>query len=293
MKSIKKILAVFLTAALLLGTVSICASAYAVSDDLQKKLDKIYNSYNFTVGWGVYDISGGSAKLVAGKNADKSFQSNCTIKSAMMFCICRMMDAGELSLSTKLPVDKNSLHYTDFPELSGKYSVRSLLNKMVKVSNNAAYEVLLRYVTKEKFNAFLSSIGSGTQVASYNYMGSCTPNNRAIEWYALYKYCHSGAEHASFAWNLVRHSFNSPIRTALVRPVAHKAGWYTADGTAADCAVVKSRDGGCYLMVIFTKNNGSGAYELGLIRKLAKVLDDVWSEYYNSLPADSRTRASF
>lgn len=297
MKFFKRAIALLLTLVMLVSTAVFSVSAYSIPDRLQKRLDRVYSNHsNFSVGWGLYDISGDGPKLVASHNADVSFQSNCTIKAAMLFCICREMDAGRLSLDTKIQVNKERLHYPDFPKPSGKYKVSYVLERMIHVSNSSAYEIMLRYITKEKFNNFLASLGSGTRISSYNFMGYATCNNRATEWYALYKYCHSDAPHAGFAWNLLRFARYSPIRNGLVRPVAHKCGWYFQSGlhgTAADCAVVKTPDGGCYLMVIFTKNNRVGIYDLTLISSLAIVLDDVWSNYYRSLPADQRKRAVF
>lgn len=297
MKMFKRATALLLALVMIVGTVAFSASAYTVPDKLQRRLNRVYNNHsNFSVGWGLYDISGDGPKLIASKNADATFQSNCTIKAAMLFFVCKEMDAGRMSLDQKIYVNKDALHYPDFPKKSGYHKVSYILERMIHVSNSSAYEIMLRYVTKERFNSFLASLGSGTRISSYNFMGYATCNNRATEWYALYKYCHSDAQHAAFAWNLLRNARYSPIRNGLVRPVAHKCGWYFKSGlhgTAADCAVVQTADGGCYLMVIFTKNNNVGIYDLTFMMSLSRVLDDVWSDYYRSLPRDQRTYAQF
>lgn len=257
---------------------------YVVPKALQNNLAKTYNKYNFSVGWGLYDISGSSLKTVASYNAGKSFQSNCTIKAVMLLYICKLMDAGKLSLNTKLSVNKSKLHYTDFKQKSGKYSVEYLATQMIHVSNNVCFEVFNRYVKRENFNAFMKSMGSTTALKSYTYMGNCITSDRAKEWFNIYKYCHSGAKHSAFAWKLLTEAKYSPIRDGLGVTVAHKSGWYNGKyGTAADCAVVQSKNGGCYLLVIFTKRNSAGNYSEALIRDLAKNLDLVWNDYYGKL----------
>lgn len=257
---------------------------YVVPKGLQNNLAKTYKKYNFSVAWGLYDISGTSLKTVASYNAGKSFQSNCTIKAVMLLYICKLMDAGKLSKDTKIYVNKSKLHYTDFKPKSGKYSVEYLATEMIHVSNNVCFEVFNRYVTKEKFNAFMKSMGSTTALKSYTYMGNCITSDRAIEWFNIYKYCHSGAKHSAFAWKLFTEAKYSPIRDGLGVTVAHKSGWYKGKyGTAADCAVVQSKNGGCYLLVIFTKRNSAGNYSEALIRDLAKNLDLVWNDYYGKL----------
>ena len=225
MKSVRKLLCLFLSMLVILTATFPTANAgwlfnwgprkdrtYTVSEDLQAELEKVYKRYNFSVAWGLYDISGKSLKEVASYRADKSYQSNCTIKAAMLLYICRQMDAGKLALDTKLQVNKGKLHYDDFGNSSGKYTVEYLLGRMIHVSNNVCYEVFLRYVGRETFNEFLKGLGSGTVVRSYNYMGDCLPQDRATEWFALYNYCHSGAKHASYAWNLLCKAKFSPIR---------------------------------------------------------------------------------
>lgn len=259
---------------------------YTMSKDLSKKLTSVYNNFDFSTAWGIYDVSKKTLKEVASKDTDKPFQSNCTIKAAMLLYICTLMDKGKMSKKTKLSVNKKNLHYTDFNNSSGKYSVEYLLTQMIRVSNNVCYEVFLRHVTKEAFNSFLKSIGSGTQIASYNFMGNTAPKNRAIEWFNIYQYCHSSAQNAKFAWDLLVGAKYSPIRDGLGVTVAHKSGWYYKKGTcgtAADCAIVQSKNGGAYLMIIFTKKNSAGNYSEKYISKIADVLDDVWNEYYSQL----------
>ncbi|MBQ7541418.1 MAG: serine hydrolase [Clostridia bacterium] len=270
--------------------------AYTPSDERQAELKKVYNRYNFSLAWGLYDISGKTLKEVASYHADEEFQSNCTIKAAMLLLICKRMDAGKLSLGTKLKVSTGKLHYDDFYWGSGKYTVKFLLERMIHVSNNSCYEVFLRYVGRENFNEFLKGLGSGTVIRSYNYMGECLTRDRATEWFALYNYCHSGAKHADHAWKLLCEAKYSPIRDGIGRPAAHKSGWHYEDGvygTAGDCAVVQTENGGCYLMVMFTRNNVRGNYSQKLMRELAVALDHVWDEYYTSLPKCRRTVAEF
>ncbi|MBQ7541564.1 MAG: serine hydrolase [Clostridia bacterium] len=269
---------------------------YTISKKLQSELNKIYDRYDFSIAWGLYDISGKTLKEVASYHAGQKFQSNCTIKAMMLLYICKQMDAGKLSLDTKLKVNLSQLSYDDFGSGSGKYTVQYLLKRMIHISNNTSYEVLLRYVGRDKFNAFIKSLGSGTVVESYNYMGECTTKDRATEWFALYHYCHSGAKHASYAWDVLCKARSSPIRDGIGRPAAHKSGWYYSSGssgTAGDCAVVQTENGGCYLMIIFTKNHASGRYSMDLIEELAATLDRVWDEYYLSIPRCRRKKAAF
>ena len=271
------------------------AHTYSVPAELQTELEKIYKRYNFSIGWGLYDISGSSLKEVASYHVDNSFQSNCTIKAVMLMYICQLMDAGKLSLSTKMKVDLSKLHYQKFGS-SGSYTVEYLLKRMIHVSNNVCYEVFLRYVGRETFNEYLKNLGSSTVIQSYNYMGNCRPCDRATEWFAIYNYCHSRAKHSAHAWNLLCEAKFSPIRDGIGRPAAHKSGWYYKKGTcgtAGDCAVVQTDNGGCYLMIVFTHNNEHGNYSEKLIREIAVTLDKVWDDYYLSMPRIRRKTTAF
>ncbi len=307
MKLARRLLCLVLTVLIAVSAVSPTAAGcfkgitrkehtYSVSDELQAQLEKVYKKYNFTLGWGLYDVSGSTLREVASYRADKYFQSNCTIKAAMLLYLCKLMDADKLSLDTKLKINRGKLHYDDFGARSGTYTVEYLIKRMIHISNNACYEVFLRYVGLETFNDFLKSLGSGTVVPSYSYMGNCLPSDRATEWFALYNYCHSNARHASYAWDLLCKAKYSPIRDGIGRPAAHKSGWHYEDGvygTAGDCAVVKTDNGGCYLMVMFTRNNVRGKYSQQLMRELAVTLDKVWDEYYGSLPGIRKKTAAF
>lgn len=296
MLKIRRLVCLLVTVAILISagaTQALAAGSYKIPSDLTAELNDIYDRYNFTIGWGLYDISGGSLKEVASYNADRVFQSNCTIKANMLVYICKLMDEGKLSKSTRIKVNKNELNYGGLA--SGSYTVNRLLTGMIRVSNSACFEVFHRYVTREKFNAYLASIGSGTRMTSYGFMGTCKISDRATEWYEIYKYCHSDAKHADYAWRQFVTALYSPIRTGLrVKTVAHKGGWYAPDcvrGSAGDCAIVKTRNGGCYLMIIFIHNNKVGNYSTALMELIARTLDDVWNSYYKSL--ENKTTASF
>lgn len=258
---------------------------YKVSPDLLQEMDEIYWDYDFTIGWALYDISGSFPKEVASYNTEDSFQSNCTIKAAMLLYLCQEMDCGNISEDTYINVNKEDLHYDDFPLESGSYSVDYLAYKMINVSNNSCYEVFLRYFTMEEFNSFLNSIGSNTVIYSYNYMGNCYIQDRATEWFAIYQYCHSNKDHSEYAWNLLTDAKFSPIRDGIERTVAHKSGWHYKEdkdvyGSAADCAIVSTKNGGCYLLIIFTQNNNVGKYSERLISRIAICADKIWDEYY-------------
>lgn len=296
MLRIRKLICLLVTAVILVtagATQAFAAGSYKIPSDLKAELSDIYDYYDFTIGWGLYDLSGGGLKEVASYNANRVFQSNCTVKAAMLIYICKLMDEGKLSKSTRIKVNKNELCYGGLA--SGNYTVNRLLTGMIRVSNSACFEVFHRYVTKEKYNDYLASIGSGTRMHMYGFMGVCKVSDRATEWYEIYKYCHSDAEHADYAWRQFRTALYSPIRTGLrVKTVAHKGGWYAPKGvrgSAGDCAIVKTKNGGCYLMIIFTHNNKVGDFNTNLIGRLARTLDDVWNSYYKSL--DSKKTAEF
>ncbi len=294
----KRILSVLVSVVLIFACVAssiqaFAAGSYQIPASLKSELQEIYDEYDFTVAWGLYDISGSSLKEVASFDTSRTFQSNCTIKAAMLLYICKLMDQGKISKTTKIKVDTKKLHYGGLT--SGEYTVDFLLQRMISVSNSACFEVLHRYVTREVFNNFLASLGSKTRMSSYSFMGTCKPEDRATEWLAIYKYCHSNAKNAGYAWTQFKNAKYSPIRDGLVlRRVAHKGGWYYKEGlrgSAGDCAVVKTRNGGCYLVVIFTQNNNVGNYSTELIGKITRTLDSVWNSYYKSL--DKKTYAKF
>lgn len=297
MKKIKKIISLLFVAIVIFSATSaatqaFAAGSYAVPAELAAELQDIYKQYDFTVAWGLYDLSGSSLKEVASFNADKTFQSNCTIKAAMLLYVCKLMDEGKLTKNTKISVDASKMHYDGLT--SGDYTVDYLLTKMIKVSNSVCFEVLHRYVTREAFNAFLASIGSKTKMSSYTFMGTCKPQDRATEWWAIYNYCHSDAKNAAYAWRQFKTALYSPIRDGFfARRVAHKGGWYYKEGvrgSAGDCAVVKTKNGGCYLVVIFTQNNKVGDYSTELIGSIARTLDKVWNSYYKSLEHKGNAR---
>lgn len=266
------------------AALSASAALFGKSDsELYADLENIYRKYNFTVGWGLYDVSGSSLYTVASKNTNMLFQSNCTIKAMLGLYVATLIDNGTLSRSQKVNVNRDIMHYGGID--SGTYTVNYLLDNMITVTNSGCYEALLRLVGYENFNAFLASIGSGTRINSYSFMGKCTPADRATEWFAIYKYCHSNAATAKLLWYYFVTAKYSFIRDGLIlRPVAHKSGWYEkgSHGYANDCAIVQSVHGGCYLFVLFTMNNGGSGYSQDLVTEMTRTIDKIWNNYQSS-----------
>ena len=57
--------------------------------------------------------------------------------------------------------------------------------------------------------------------------------------------------------------------------------------------MVQTPNGGCYLLIMFSKNNVVGDFSEAFLRELTRVLDKVWNEYYAYLPALRRRVAKF
>ncbi len=89
-------------------------------------------------------------------NADRKWYLASTVKVPIAIAILKKVEAGELSLDDEITLSKS-----DFVDGSGdllwqkpgtKYTVKTLLEKMIKNSDNTAADMLIRLIGEKKFN---------------------------------------------------------------------------------------------------------------------------------------------
>ena len=190
-------------------------------------------------------------------NSDYRYCSQCTIKASYVYSICQYMDSVAFD-------DRTTVYYnpSNLVEGSGTvqnnpfgtgFTVRDLVGRCLRISDNSAYSMLLGYFGNEIRNEYMDLIGAETLKTGGLWGNYVSPEDYVILWDEIYNYFRTGSHYAQ----LMKESCtNTPF--AYCNPVnglnySHKSGdgpdWH-------DCHdVCIAWDDQPYIVAIFTHAN--------------------------------------
>jgi len=132
---------------------------------LKREVEKFTAATGATYGVFFKDIPSGAT---FGINADKPLKAASLNKLTTVFYLNRLVADGKLDMRNRVTYNKAE----DFNPWGGiletegidgqSYSVRTLANLSITLSDNIAHDMLLRYLGKDKISEFMKSIGGKT-----------------------------------------------------------------------------------------------------------------------------------
>lgn len=268
--------------------IEICSddSDFQISESSIQKLNSIYASYPGTnIAWGLYSLKDDS---FISFNKDVEFTSCSTIKVVYSLYCLEQVKARNASLDDILVYDKTKHHYNSTTASKStiaklgrsEFTLKEVIYYTLYVSDNDAYMMLLYYFGFDDFNDYVASLGSSTELNFSMLYGHATVENRAKEWKQIYSFYNEDNEVSEFFKTTLLDAKYGYIEEGLLSlgyNTAHKSGWSDKYGAAHDCAIVYSQNGE-YLMIILTQKYNSTPQK-ALVKNLAPVLDEIWSNY--------------
>ena len=190
-------------------------------------------------------------------NSDYRYGSQCTIKAGFVYSICQYMDANAFDDGTLIGYSKD-----DLVEGSGtvqnnpvgtQFTVRDLIGRTLRISDNTAYNMLLRYFGNTIRNDYMEIIGAETLKTAGLWGNYVSPEDYIVLWDEIYNYFRTGSHYAT----LMKESCtNTPF--AYCNPVngldfSHKSGDGPKLHDCHDVCIVW--DDEPYILAIFTHAN--------------------------------------
>ncbi|MFO7446700.1 MAG: serine hydrolase [Ignavibacteriaceae bacterium] len=126
---------------------------YVPDSTVIKEIEKIDNEFRGNLGVYIKQFGG---EILAQYNTDRRWYMASTIKVLLAIAVLQKVEAGELSLD-----DKVTLEISDLVDGSGdlmykkpgtSYTIRELLERMIKVSDSVASDMLIRLLREDIFN---------------------------------------------------------------------------------------------------------------------------------------------
>ena len=125
---------------------------------LQTIID-LEKQFSVTCGCALYDAD--TDECLVSYKEDLVFKSASLIKTPIMLCMLEDVEAGKLSLDTRIHMEERQCVGDEAPVVKDGYDVplSVLLEYMITESNNSATNCLIDFLGMDKVNAFSKKIG--------------------------------------------------------------------------------------------------------------------------------------
>ncbi|MCR4646728.1 MAG: serine hydrolase [Oscillospiraceae bacterium] len=194
-------------------TVLLLVPCMAHADYSTEKLDSIVKGYSRKVS---VILATADGEMLYSYQPDLYISGASLIKLPYAVYVCRKLTAGVRSLDEKITYTKSFYHGGDGVIVKGaygtEYTIRELLDYMLRYSDNVAYDMLVYLFGINDFNAMIKSWGYSVSIAtpSPRFPGlTATFMHRAM--LEMQMHCNDG-ECWQVCWNALRNSTNVKLR---------------------------------------------------------------------------------
>lgn len=231
---------------------------------------------------GIYSLDGTKGYEY---NADKIISGGCTVKAAyalyvLQECEEQNIDIFSKTLTYKQKYRNNGSGIIKDSPYGSKYTISYLLEVLLDVSDNTAYNILVSRFPLSDFQKFLNEI-DGQNLNGKQY-GAASVLQRKNEWIAIYDYINSDSLYAE---NLRQYLTNTKYCYLVAfmkgdHDYMHKSGWssFTTSNKyscACDCAIIDEN----YLLIVLTQDYETGESHARAVKKIGLSVE----KYANSL----------
>ncbi len=245
---------------------------------LQKYVNESKEKYpGMHIGCGVFDLTGQNGYAY---NMDEEISSACTIKAPYAMFVLKTCDEQNISIwQTKLKYESwmrnTGSGIIKNQKVGNEYTIAYLLEVLLSISDNTAYNILVSKFPLKDFQEFLNGIG-GQNMKGFQY-GSASVRQRWNEWIQIWNYVNSSARYAETLKNYTTNTKYCYLTAWMKQShtYMHKSGWSNGKGytSAADCAIIDGK----YLIVVITADYSTGVAHADVVKGFGLAVENYVS----------------
>ncbi len=198
-----------------------------------------------------------------GIDPDATYNAWSLLKIAVMAAVLKNVEQGRLALDDQLVLRPQDID-TNVPVPIEKrpgdtVTVREMLDRLIRYSDNTASFVLARVFNGADFQAALQGLGLPHAAPGQprNYLPPISPRQMAAALRCLHAATFLSPDHSRYLLGLMQQTvYESQLCQPLPRdiPVAHKVGFNAAAGDFHDCGIVYL-PGRPYILCVMSRNS--------------------------------------
>ncbi len=220
---------------------------------------------------------------------DTKIATASSIKGPLGLYVNKCIDAGLISWDTYKAYQSRHFQANSTGKIKNydygtTFSVKTLMDYMIRISDNQAYLMLKEMVGASNFNHMMETLGCSTIIRPGHNWGEITAKEMAAAWREIYYYSLESDSGAELFDRYMHAQYNYIWRSIPQYEAAHKSGW---SGKAFNDAGVVFADGHEYVLVVLCGR--SGVYDpksqqqfTAITRLLAKLMVE-----YNTYKEDN------
>lgn len=207
-----------------------------------------------SVAVGIYSLDGTQGYEY---NAEAVISGGCTIKAPYAMYVLQECEKQGIDITTETLTYKKGMRNGGSGTIKNssygtEYTIEYLLDKLLGISDNTAYNILVSKFPLKQYQEFLNEFG-GQNLYGRQY-GSASVIQRKNEWLTIYEYVNSDAKYAKTLREDMTNTKYCYIADWMKgeHSYMHKSGWSNGKSytCACDCAIIDEN----YLLIVFTQD---------------------------------------
>lgn len=243
------------------------------------ELQKILKDYSKKISLIVWRKDGSKAVSF---NTQATHFSACTIKAGFMLNVCKLIDQGVADENTMMTYEEKYYHRGSGRirknPYGAKYSLKTLVNLSLSISDNVAYKMLSAYFGRDEYNAYMDQLGCKSLKLNGMWASKANVRDYIKVWNEMYDYLVSDAKMAPVLKAACTNTdFNYGTETlADGIDYSHKSGDNFGSAAAYNDAGIVWHDK-AYIYAIFTNSEGTN-YDIETVNSIMEIVYDIMTE---------------
>ena len=264
------------------GKMELFNTDFRMSEELAKKLERQFASFANAQSVALIELDTNMAFCYS---KDQKIATASSIKGPMGLFAYKCIDDGVINWDTvkKYQVwhyQENSTGWVQKSPYGTQFTVKTLMDYMIRISDNQAYLMIKELVGVENFEIMMAELGSTRVIPVGSNWGYITAWEMAAVWREIYYYSLSSDSGAELFDRFMHAQYNYIWRAIPQYEAAHKSGW---SGKAFNDAGVVFADGHQYVLVILMGRSGiedqRSHYQFNAVTRLLAELMVEYNAY--------------
>lgn len=231
----------------------------------------VYPGMNISMG--IFSLDGSKGYVY---NPNEELSAACTIKAAYAMYVMQVCEKNDINIWSEYITYEYGMRNDGSGIIKNQpygtqYTIAELLQLLLSISDNTAYNILVSQFTLQDYQVFLNSIG-GQNLYGLQY-GCASVLQRKNEWIAIYNYINSGSLYSDVLRQYLTGTYYCYLVNGMngLHSYMHKSGWSDGDmyNSASDCAIIDNN----YLLIVLTQDYSTGIAHIDVVNALGRATE--------------------
>lgn len=244
--------------------------------DAVARLEQILDGYSREISLTVYSLDNSKALCY---NTQSRMFCACTVKAAYCLYCFEQIEKRGISLDTEMVYEQK--HYESgtgdiqYSSFGSVYPMKTVIDKCMGISDNAAYLMLVDYFGSEGYNSWITALGcESLKIKPTVWSLNASSKELALIWREIYEYFNTENEYSKAFFDSCTNTAGNYATAALGDvDYSHKQGHnYSGDWHAYSDAGIVWKEDSPYIISILTNAPGPSSYDAAVMADIINIV---------------------